>query len=155
MRHFSGYALLIMLWNEFAIAEIETLWFSHIKIWGACFTSIFYVFSVWLYGLQGCFSCFSLRILLCNRQNIAEYEVYWLMGFPIINLWGCSFHERILRISVMAGWIAEILHAVLCLCNKHNIAEYEANWLISVPIINYWGTHQLFFLQSGICKSNN
>jgi len=25
------------------------------------------------------------RILLCNGQNIAEYETYWLMGVPIIN----------------------------------------------------------------------
>ena len=33
----------------------------------------------------------SLLILLCNGQNIAEYEVYWLMGFPIINLWGARF----------------------------------------------------------------
>ena len=39
--------------------------------------------------------------------------------------------------SVMAGWIADTCHAVLCLRNKHNKAEYEVNWLISVPIINY------------------
>jgi len=26
-----------------------------------------------------------MLILLCNGQNIAEYEAYWLMGFPIIN----------------------------------------------------------------------
>jgi len=36
-------------------------------------------------GLQRCFSCCSLLILLCNEQNIAEYEAYWLMGVPIIN----------------------------------------------------------------------
>jgi len=35
-----------MLRNEFAIAEIEMLWLSHIEIWGARFTSIFFVFSV-------------------------------------------------------------------------------------------------------------
>ena len=40
------FALLIMLWNEFAIAEIETLWLSRIEIWGTRFTSIFSVFSV-------------------------------------------------------------------------------------------------------------
>jgi len=30
------------------------------------------------------FMLFFAYILLCNGQNIAEYEVYWLMGFPII-----------------------------------------------------------------------
>ena len=29
-----------------------------------------------------------LLILLRNRHNIAEYEVYWLMGVPIICSWG-------------------------------------------------------------------
>ena len=37
---------LLVLCLEFAIAEIETLWFSRIEIWGARFTSIFSVFSV-------------------------------------------------------------------------------------------------------------
>jgi len=48
LRHFSCYALLTMLWNEFDIAEIEALWFSHniIEIWGARFTSTFSVFSI-------------------------------------------------------------------------------------------------------------
>ena len=48
-------------------------------------------------------------ILLCNGQNIAEYELYWLMGFPIINLWGTHFTSIFSVFSVMAGWIAEIL----------------------------------------------
>jgi len=26
-----------------------------------------------------------LLILLCNGQNIAKYEAYWLIGVPIIN----------------------------------------------------------------------
>ena len=47
--------------------------------------------------------------LLCNGQNIPEYEVYWLMGFPIINLWGTRFTSVFSVFSVMAGWIAEIL----------------------------------------------
>jgi len=74
-----------------------------------------------------------LPILLCNGQNIAEYEAYWLMGFPIINLWGARFTSVFSVFSVMAGWIAEIL---FMLVYKRNKAEYEANWLISVPIIN-------------------
>ena len=47
--------------------------------------------------------------MLCNGQNIADYEVYWLMGFPIINLWGARFTSVFSVFSVMAGWIAEIL----------------------------------------------
>ena len=39
------HTLLIMLWNEFDIAEIKTLWISHIEIWGTHFTSKFSVFS--------------------------------------------------------------------------------------------------------------
>ena len=73
--------------TSFAIVEIETLWLSRIEIWGARITSILSVFPKWLDGLQRCFSCCSLPILLCNGQNIAECEAYWLMGFPIINIW--------------------------------------------------------------------
>jgi len=39
----------------------------------------------------------------------------------------------------MAGWIAEILFMLFFAYTavyEHNIAEYEAYWLISVPIIN-------------------
>jgi len=38
----------------------------------------------------------------------------------------------------MAGWIAKILFMLFfaCITNAKK-AEYEANWLISVPIINY------------------
>jgi len=72
-------ALLILclayyVWNKFDIAEIEALWLSHVKIWGARFMSIFSVFSVmarWIAEMR------SLLILLCNEQNIAEYEAYW------------------------------------------------------------------------------
>ena len=69
----------------------------------------------------------------------AEYEVYWLMGFPIINIWGAHFASKFSIFPVMAGWIAGILlccSLLILLCNKHNKAEYEAYWLISVPIIN-------------------
>jgi len=33
----------------------------------------------WLDGLQRCFSCCSLLIMLCNGQSIAEYKACWLM----------------------------------------------------------------------------
>jgi len=97
MRHFSCYALLIMLGNEFAIAEIETLYmaFMHVSRYGACVLRVFSpYFMQWLDGLQRFFSCCSLPILLCNGQKIAEHETYWLMGF----LLGGAFYERILRI---------------------------------------------------------
>ena len=55
-------------------------------------------------------------ILPCNRQNIAEYEAYWLMGFPIINLWGARFMTIFSVFSVMAGWIAEILFMLFFAC---------------------------------------
>jgi len=72
--------------------------------------SIFSVFSVMAGWIAEILLCCSLLILLCNGQNIAEYEAYWLMGFPIINLWGARFTNIF---SVMAGWIAEILFMLL------------------------------------------
>ena len=40
---------------------------------------------------------------------MTEYEAYWVMGFPIINLWGARFTSTFSVFSVMAGWIAGIL----------------------------------------------
>ena len=57
-----------------------------------------------------------MPILLCNGQNIAEYEAYWLMGFPIINIWGERFTSVFSVFSVMAGWIAEILFILFFAC---------------------------------------
>jgi len=42
-------------------------------------------FPKWPDGLQRYFSC-CFFTLLCKEQSIAEYEEYWLMGVPIINL---------------------------------------------------------------------
>jgi len=53
-----------------------------------CFMGEFSMFSVirsWIECMQRCFSCRSLLILLCNIENIAEYEAYWFMGTLIIN----------------------------------------------------------------------
>ena len=52
-------------------------------------------FPYWLDGLQKCFSCCSLFILLCNGQNIAEYEAYWIISVPINNyfLEACVSHS--------------------------------------------------------------
>ena len=64
------------------LLKIEVLWLSRIKIWGVHFTSMLSVFSLmagWIAEIL------FMLILLCNRQNIAEYKVYWLMGVPIID----------------------------------------------------------------------
>ena len=47
-----------------------------------------HVLHIFFYGWMDCRDAFHgvpLLILLCNRQNIAEYETYWFMGVPIIN----------------------------------------------------------------------
>jgi len=44
----------------------------------------------------------------------------------------------------MAAWIAEILSCcslLILLVNGKNMAEYEAYWLMGVPIFNFWGAH--------------
>ena len=38
-------------------------------------------FPQWLDGLRGAFLCCFMLILLCNGQNMAVYEVYWVMVF--------------------------------------------------------------------------
>jgi len=64
----------------------------HVSRYGARVSRVYSPsFPLWLDGLQRCFLYCSLPILLCNRQNIAEYKTYWLMGFPIINFWGARF----------------------------------------------------------------
>ena len=73
--------------NEFDIAEIEPLWLSLIELWGTRFTSIFSIFSVMAGWIAEIFLHCSLLILLCNGQNIAKYEAYWLISVPIINPW--------------------------------------------------------------------
>jgi len=87
-----------------------------------------------------------LFILLYNRQNIAEYEAYWFMGFPIINLWGVHFTSTFFVFSVMAGWIAGILFMpfslLILLCNEHNKA-----WLFGSVLLcrvgQYIGIYQI------------
>ena len=59
----------------------------------------------------------SLLILLCNRQNIAEYEAYWLMGVPIINPWGAP---DILSKIVMSPKSLQT--------STRNIYNFTVNW---------------------------
>jgi len=129
--------LLAMLLNEFDIAEIEALWLSCIEVWGARFTSIFSVFSVmarWIAEML--FMLFLAYISVEFGQKIAEYEVYWLMGVPIINPWGVRFTSIFSLFSIMAGWIAKMLFMLFFAYIAQNIAEYEVYWLMGVPIIN-------------------
>ena len=43
--------MLVMLCNNFDMAEIDTLWLSRIEIWGARFTSKFSVVAEWIAGI--------------------------------------------------------------------------------------------------------
>ena len=63
-------------------------------------------------GWMDCRDAFHAALCLyccVTDKKIPEYEAYWLMGFPIINLWGACFTSVFSVFSVMAGWIAEIL----------------------------------------------
>ena len=81
-----------------------------------------YIVRIFRNGWMDCRDAFHaalcLRTLLCNGQNIAEYEAYWLMGFPIINLWGLHFMSVFFVFSVIAGWIAEILFMLVTNATK-------------------------------------
>ena len=66
--------------------------FTHLDMGRALHEWIFCIFHNGWMDCRGAFHVvLCLRILLCNRQNIAAYKAYWLMGFPIINHGGsCS-----------------------------------------------------------------
>ena len=71
-----------------------------------------YILHIFRNGWMDCRDAFhAVLCLYCcvADKNIAEYEAYWLMGFPVINLWGMRFTSVFSVFSVMAGWIAEIL----------------------------------------------
>ena len=70
-----------------------------------------YILCIFRNGWMDCRNAFHAAL-----QNIAEYEAYWLMGFPIINLWGACFTSVFSVLSVMAGWIAEILFMLFSAC---------------------------------------
>ena len=40
-----------------------------------------------------------------DKTYVAEYEVYWPMGFPVIKLWGTHFTNIFSLFYIMAGWI--------------------------------------------------
>jgi len=64
-----------------------------------------YILRIFYNGWMDCRDAFhAVLSLYC-----AEYEVYWLVGFPIINLWGAHFTSTFSILPVMAEWIAGIL----------------------------------------------
>ena len=64
-----------------------------------------YILRIFHNGWMDCRDAFHAVLCLYIGQNIAEHEAYWLMGFPIINLWGMRFTSTFSVFSVMAGWI--------------------------------------------------
>jgi len=76
----------------------------HVSKYGGHVSQAYYpYFPQWPDGLQRCFSCCSQLILLCNGQNIAEYEVYWLMGAPKLILEAHANHS-----FLYMQWYAQI-----------------------------------------------
>jgi len=75
--------------------------------------------------------------MLWNEFDIAEFEALWPSH---IKIWGVCFMTTFSVFSAMAEWIAEILFMLFFAYTaeqENNIAEYEAYWLISVPINKY------------------
>ena len=110
------------------LAFYVTKWVCHCRNWDATAftyqdmgrTFHEYILRIFRNGWMDCgdafYAALCLYILLYNGQNIAEYEAYWLMDFPIINLWGTHFTSIFSVFSVMAGWIAEILFMLFFAC---------------------------------------
>jgi len=46
-----------------------------------------------------------LYCCIMDKTYVAEYEVYWPMGFPVIKLWGTHFTNIFSLFYIMAGWI--------------------------------------------------
>ena len=61
-------------------------------------------------------------------------------GFQALRHGDASFTSESSIFSVMDGWIAEVLFllyfAYILLCNRPNIVDYEAHWLMGFQIIN-------------------
>jgi len=91
-------------------------------------------------------------LMLCLAYYVMKYKtsstlLKCLRHFGFRGM-GHAFHEHILRIfHSYNGWMdcRDAFHAVLCLyfcvTARQNIAEYEAYWLMGIPIINLWGVH--------------
>jgi len=91
-----------------------------------------YILCIFCNGWMDCRDAFHAVLCLycCIRQNITEYEAYWLMGFPIINLWCARFTSTFSVFSVI--WLNGLQGYFSCcsllilLCNEHKKAEYKA-----------------------------
>ena len=72
---------------------------------------------------------FAYSILLYNRQNVAEYKTYWLMGVPIINPCGARQPFFLLKQSLMHKLAKQL--KVLCFHkSKQTSTVYKENFVI-------------------------
>ena len=114
-----------------------------------CILRIFY--NGWM-DCRGTFHAVLSLYLLYNRQNTAEYEVYWLMGFTIIKLWGTRFTSTFSVLSVMAGWITGILSCcslLILLCNKTKQSWVQS--ILAYQCSNNWSLRRVSAILS--CKA--
>jgi len=107
-------ALFILCLAYYVMKRVRHRWnwgIMTFTYWDMRHTFYEYILRIFRNGwmVQRCSLCCSLLILLCNRQIIVEYKVYWLMGFPIIYPWGARFMTIFFVFSIMPGWIAEML----------------------------------------------
>jgi len=92
-----------------------------------------YILRIFCNGWMDCRDTFHAALCLyccITDKNIAEYEAYWFMGFPIINLWGTRFTSIFSVFSViwpdgLQGYFT-CCSLLILLCNEHIKAEYEA-----------------------------
>ena len=100
-------------------------WVRHCRNWDAMafiyqdMGHAFHEYILWIFWMAGWISEMLFMLLfayIVTGQNIAEYEANWLMSFPTINLKGMTFTGVFSVLSVMAGWIAEILFMLFFVC---------------------------------------
>ena len=99
---------------------LKSWWLSRFKIWGTYFMSESSVFPIMVVWIE---RCFSVLMVLYNGQNIAAYEAYWLMGFPLINHLGRSLmhHNKPVIIYIYKREILSVCLSVrLSVCHAVN-----------------------------------
>jgi len=74
--------------------------------------------------------------MLLNEFDIAEIEALWL---SCIKIWGVHFTSIFSVVSIMAGWIAEMLFMLFFAYTA--VQRTKHGWLMGFPTINLWGTH--------------
>ena len=91
-------------------------------------------------------NCRGLLILCLAYYTMRWVQYFWnwgIMAFTYRDM-GCVFHEYIVCIFCNSLDMLSCCSLIILLCNGQNIAEYEAYWLMGVPIINPWGLPAIF-----------